>query len=177
MVDRKLYEIIKSILGEASIEQYPEKFSTRVTIQKILYFLTHGASNPQLNLSYKWNFYLPGPYSPEISQMIYHMNEVLEEIPNRNVELGKRECKAIEHFKKFKEDLDNNQLIERYLPELDESELYEIIATLTYLAGQMQAQKSTNLDKFKKFKPELDRKISHNTYDLLYSLLSKYGYI
>lgn len=177
MIDRRLYKIIKHILGESSIERYPEEFSTRVIIQKILYLLTHGSSNPKIELPYKWNFYLHGPYSPEISQMIYHMNEVFDEIPNKKVELNRRELEAIEHFMELKDELEKSQLNDKALKDLDKKEIYEMIATLTYISNQMRVDKSQLLEKFRKFKPELENKISNDAFELFYSLLKKYQYI
>ena len=177
MIDRRLYEIIKHILNESAIKSYPKEFSIRIIIQKILYLLTHGSENPQIDIPYKWNFYLHGPYSPEISQMIYHMNEVFDEIPNKKVDLKRRELEAIEHFMELKDELEKSQLNDPALKDLDKKEIYEIIATLTYISNQMRVDKSKLLEKFRKFKPELENKISSDAYELFYSLLKKYQYI
>lgn len=177
MIDRKLYEIIKEILGESSLKKYPEEFSTRVIIQKILYLLTHGASSPKINLSYNWNFYLYGPYSPEIAQMIYHMNDVWEEISNKVVELDRFELKCIEHFKEFKKNLNRIQEKDRDLSKLTDSELFEVLATLVYFAGHISENEGKIQEKFSTFKPELCKKMSKESFNQIFSLLSKYAYI
>ena len=50
MLDRKLYHIIVEALGEDFIKAYPEDFSKRIIVQKVLYLLTHGKSNLNIKL-------------------------------------------------------------------------------------------------------------------------------
>jgi len=105
------------------------------------------------------------------------MNEVLEEIPNKDVKMKDGDQAAIEHLKDFKKDLEKSHLDEPDLQNLTDSELFEVIATLTYLANQIGANKLKVQKSFKKFKPELEEKISDGAYNSLHSLLKEYGYI
>jgi len=177
MIDRKLFEIVKQALGISYLKEYPDKFSTRLIVQKALYLLTHGSSSPKANLSYKWNFYLHGPYSPEISHMIYHMHEVWDEISNKEIQLGQEELLSIENFKGLKRELDGLNQQRQVLQDLKVSEVFEVLATLTYLAGQIGDKKKIIQEKFKKFKPELDEKIPTEGFEQLLSLLRDKSYI
>ncbi|MFO8017348.1 MAG: hypothetical protein R6U96_01830 [Promethearchaeia archaeon] len=175
MIDRKLFEIVSNALGTSYVKQYPDNFDTRIIVQKTLYLLTHGSSNPQTELSYKWNFYLHGPYSPEISHMIYHMNEVWDDIPNKHVDLEEKDLKSIEHFKRLKKELEEK--LKHDLQQVKEAELFEIVATLIYLAEQLNNDREKVQEKFREFKPKLDDKISRATFQQIYSMLQKYSYV
>ena len=102
MLDHKLYKIIIDTLGKAHFDNYPEDFSKRILVQKVLYLLTHGRANPKINLAYKWSFYLHGPYSSEIAHMIYYMNEFSTSSFSENQDiLDEEEIESIDNFKGF----------------------------------------------------------------------------
>ena len=43
MIDRKLFEILSKTLGSSYIKEYPDKFSTRLIVQKFLISCTYPA--------------------------------------------------------------------------------------------------------------------------------------
>jgi len=177
MIDRKLFEILKRALDKSYLRDYPDKFSTRLMVQKALYLLTHGSSNPKVRLPYKWNFYLHGPYSPEISQMIYHMHEVWEEIPNKKIQLQEEDLSSIENFKDLKNKLEDLNQSHPLLRNIEIFELFEVLATLVYLGSQIGDDRKKIQEKFKKFKPELDEKLSQAGFEQIYSLLNEKNFI
>ncbi|MGV9204499.1 MAG: hypothetical protein ACOC44_10845 [Promethearchaeia archaeon] len=177
MIDRKLFEILSKALGTSYVKEYPDKFRTRLIVQKTLYLLTHGSSNPQTNLSYKWNFYLRGPYSPEISHMIYHMTDVWDDISNKQVKLKEKDLESIENFKKLLERLEDIQKANHDFQSLERYELFEALATLTYFTGQLGNNFESVQKKFRNFKPELSAKISDKNLQLIFRILEEYGYI
>ncbi|MCF2138493.1 MAG: hypothetical protein K9W44_00390 [Candidatus Lokiarchaeota archaeon] len=173
MLDRKLYRIILDALNKEHFYKYPVKFSNRIIVQKTLYLLTHGRTNPKLSLAYKWNFYLRGPYSSEIAHMLYYMNDfsiVLEEGESQDI-LDEEEINVIKHFKEFKEKIDvlNNGI----LPE----ELFEMLATIVYISEQVDYDRSKIEQKFNEFKPELKSKINDEEFKIILNNLSEFGYI
>ncbi|MFX1298340.1 MAG: hypothetical protein ACFFD2_26230, partial [Promethearchaeota archaeon] len=169
--------IIEKSLGQSFIIDYPKKFSTRVIVQKVLYLLTHGNLNPKLKIPYKWSFYLHGPYSPEIANMIYHINDLSNELDRMQIHLGDNEIKAINHFLDFNKSLTKQKNEIKGFNALSEEELFEILATLTYMAKQVGGYQKKISDSFKRFKPELDKKMSKPVLNSIFSNLTKYGYI
>ncbi len=177
MIDRKLYEILNRALGETSIKNYSSEFSSRIIVQKVLYLLTHGISAPNVSLPYKWEFYLHGPYSSDIAQMLHHMNDVRDEISHKQVDLTKKDLMSLENFRQFREQLMSLREEERELSNLPKAELFEILGTLVYLAGQLEKDEIKIRAKFKAFKPSLIQKLTENAFSMLYQLLNEFGYI
>ncbi len=177
MLDRRLYKIIEYALGETYANEYSNKFSTRIIVQKILYLLTHGTSNPKISLPYRWTFYLHGPYSSEIAHMLYHINQFQSELNNQPIKLEENDKLRIEHFLKFKQELDEKKTENRDFQKLTEEELYEILTTLTYAAGQIGNNKKELINMFTKFKPDLRKRISESVLNTIYTLLVNFSYI
>lgn len=177
MLDRRLYKIIESALDETSIKNYIEDFSSRVIVQKVLYILSHGKSNPKLDLPYKWSFYLHGPYSSDIAHMLYHINDFWNELKDKTIELNKEDNKVIKFFKDFKKNLDTLKKENNDLNRISEAELYEILATLIYIAKQIGKEEIILINKLKTMKPELSEKMTSSVSNSIYHLLNNYNYI
>ncbi len=177
MLDRSLYKIIKQTQGKTSFKKYPLDFPTRIIIQKTLYFLTHGRSNPKIKLPYKWTFYLRGPYSSEIAHMIYHMNNFRNDIEKKSYELSEEDINAISHFQGFKKDLDITFKKDIDTQKISEGQLFEVLATLTYIALQVGNDKVKLFEKLIEFKPGLKEKLTDAILDEIYEILLKHAYI
>ena len=177
MLDRKLYNVIAQALGEDFIRAYPEDFSKRVIVQKVLYLLTHGKSNQKITLPYQWSFYLYGPYSSEIAHMIYHINDFLHEIKDNPLELEEIEKSVIKNFNRFKEDIDKRRYQSRDFQRMSEEQLYEIIATLIYASKQLGSNKNEILGHFFNFKPEFKDTVSESMLNDIFTVLYQYNYI
>lgn len=177
MLDRKLYHIIVQALGEDFIKTYPDDFSKRIIVQKVLYLLTHGKSNLNITLPYQWSFYLYGPYSSEIAHMIYHINDFLRELDERPLELEDNEKSVIQNFNKFKEVIDEERHRNKDFQKIPEEQLYEIIATLIYASKQLGSNKNEIFKQFVNFKPELKESLSKSMFNNIYSILNQYNYI
>lgn len=177
MLDRRLYQVIKKSLGQESFEGYETEFKTRLIVQKVLYLLTHGKNNPQLELPYEWSFYIRGPYSSEIAHMIFHMNNFREELYSRNVELSEIEMKSISFFTEFKNELNSKISKESVFKELKKEEIYELIATLVYISLQIGNNKEKLSQKLQIFKPDLIEKLQRTEFETLCDLLTEYHYL
>lgn len=74
---KKRIEILLSIvskLGNVNIQKLKEDFSERLLIQKTAYLLQVF----DLNLGYRYTWYLHGPYSKELTTDIYNINTSLK---------------------------------------------------------------------------------------------------
>jgi len=165
MLDRKLYRIINVLNKE-----YFYKYSVyHIIVQKALYLLTHGKTNPKLTLPYKWSFYLRGPYSSEIAHMIYYMIDYLPSLDKSRIQLDEEEIKAITHFQDFRKALLSID------EEINEEDLFEMITIIVYISEQVNRSKIEQ--KFYEFKPELKNKISKKKFKIILNKLSEFGYI
>jgi len=174
MLDRKLYKIIIDTLGKEYFDNYPEDFSKRILVQKVLYLLTHGRANPKINLSYKWSFYLRGPYSSEIAHMLFYMNDYSTSLEKKTQDiLDNQEIEAIRHFKAFNEEISNFN----YELHLSDEELFEMFATITYISEQVEHDKSRIKQKFKVIKPELRDKINSRDFETILDTIKEFNYI
>jgi len=172
MLDRKLYKIIIDALGKVHFDYYPEDFSKRILVQKVLYLLTHGRANPKINLAYKWSFYLHGPYSSEIAHMLYYMNDFSISLLGEAQDiLNDQEIESINHFKEF------DKKIKPFLNKLSKEDLYEMFATITYISEQVEHDKSRIEQKFGIFKPELKDKIKSKDFDTILETMTEFNYI
>lgn len=172
MLDRKLYKIIIDTLGKAHFDYYPEDFSKRILVQKVLYLLTHGKANPKLSLAYKWSFYLHGPYSSEIAHVLYDMNDFSTSLLVETQDiLDVNEIESIKHFKEF------DKKIAPFLNKLSKEDLYEMLATIIYISEQVEHDKSRIEQKFGIFKPELREKISSKDFDAILETMKESSYI
>lgn len=177
MLDRKLYYVIVQALGEDFIKAYPDDFSKRIIVQKVLYLLTHGKSNLNITFPYQWSFYLYGPYSSEIAHMIYHINDFLRDLDEKPLELEENEKSVILNFNKFKKVIDDERQRNKYFQNIPEEQLYETIATLIYASKQLGSNKNEIFKQFAKIKPELKENVSKSMFNHLYSILNQYNYI
>jgi len=177
MLDRKLYKIIIDALGKEHFDNYPEDFSKRILVQKVLYLLTHGKTNPKISLPYRWNFYLHGPYSSEIAHMLYYMNDfstlLADETEKTQNILDPEENGIITNFKVFDEEISNLN----HQHHLSYEELYEMFATITYISEQVDHDKSKIELKFGIFKPELKEKINSKDFDAILETMTEFSYI
>ena len=172
MLDHKLYKIIIDTLGKAHFDYYPEDFSKRILVQKVLYLLTHGKANPKIYLAYKWSFYLHGPYSSEIAHMIYYMNDFSSSmLVETQDNLDEQEIETINHFKEF------DKKIAPFLNKLSKEDLYEMFATIIYISEQVEHDKSRIEQKFGIFKPELKEKIRSKDFDAILETMTEFSYI
>lgn len=177
MLDRKLYKVIEQTLGREYIDQYPDKFEHRIIVQKALYLLTNGNHTQNIKLPYKWKFYLYGPYSSDIAHMIYHINEVSEEVEKRPIKVPSKERKCIHHFCKLKSEIETTYKKKEVQEMLSKSEIYEILGTLTYFAGQVGNNPKKITKTFGRYKPKLQAKVPESIFNELYSMLERYNYI
>ncbi len=85
------------------------------------------------------------------------------------------ENEAINHFKAFYEKISDSN----YHHQLSHEELYEMLATITYIANQLEDNKykSKIEQKFALFKPELREKINSKDFDAILSTMCSFGYI
>ena len=174
MLDRRLSKLVEGSLGINYVKEYPNDFSKRIIVQKVLYLLTHGKSSPKIKIPYRWSFYLRGPYSSEIAHMLYHINDHLEETFKNPIEVDENDKEGIENFIKFKEELIKAKKI---APNLDEEELYELIATITYAALQIGNDEDKLFLNLKNFKPELTEKLTGSCFKSILEILSQHNYI
>lgn len=177
MLDRKLYKIIEQALGRDYIEQYPEKFEYRIIVQKAMYLLTNANRVKNIKLPYKWNFYLYGPYSSEMAHMIYHINEVSEEVEKKQIDIRSKERRCIEHFSNLKSEVRKIHKKKDVGEKLSLSEIYEIMGTITYFVGQVGNNREKVRDIFGNYKPKLQSKVPNSIFNQLYSILEQYKYI
>ncbi len=177
MLDKQLYKIIEQALDKSFFLKYTSEFSTRIIVQKVLYLLTHGHFNPKISLPYSWNFYLRGPYSSEIAHMIYHIHDFKDDVIDKPFELYHDVKNSINHFRKFKAELDS--LIQNSYDSLriNNADIYELLATLTYISIQIGRNKSKLIEKLEIFKPDLKEKLPHPFLDDIIEILVKYKYI
>lgn len=177
MLDRRLYKIIKETLGKDYVENYPEDLKIRIIVQKTLYLLTHGNSKFKISLPYKWSFYLQGPYSSDIAHMLFHIKEFWEEIDNKSIELEEQDKKGIEHFNEFIKNIEEIMNKNKDIQRISKHELYELMATLTYAAGQIGNNKDEIRDVFSDLKSSLKEKVSNSIFNSSYEILEKFSYI
>ncbi len=159
-------------MGKAYFKNYPEDFSKRILVQKVLYLLTHGKANPKMHLAYKWSFYLHGPYSSEIAHMLYYMNDFSTSLSDETHDiLDHQERNTINHFKKF------DKKITPFLSKLSKEDLYEMFATIAYISEQVGYDKPRIEQKFGIFKPELKEKIDTKDFDAILETMTEFNYI
>jgi uncharacterized protein YwgA len=106
-------------LGELKLDT----FKDRLCIQKKVYLVQTAG----LDLGYRYNWYLKGPYCPKLTEDVYLLKGELEKEENEYKEYELNE-KAKECIKKAKKILD--------LPpdtQIDEAEWVELLASLHYL--------------------------------------------
>lgn len=177
MLDRKLYKIIIDTLGKAHFDYYPEDFSKRILVQKVLYLHTHGKTNPKISLPYRWSFYLHGPYSSEIAHMLYYMNDfstlLADETEKTQDILDPEENETITNFKAFDKKISKLN----YQQHFSDEELFEMFATITYISEQVEYDKSRIDQKFKVFKPELREKINSKDFETILDTMKEFNYI
>ena len=169
MLDRKLYQIVKSTLGERYFSHYRQDFLTRLITQKTLYLLTH-RQNSKILLKYKWNFYLHGPYSSEIAHMIYYMNDFLPVLHDSQISLSREEQDEIEVFQSFLQDT------ERKLENtLDKGELLELLATFLYLQKDIGKDSDMIFQKIAKLKPTIFKKLRPDDKDIVSTAIGQFS--
>lgn len=174
MLDKDLYKIIEQLIGKSYFLEYTNNFFYRIIVQKVLYLLTHGRSNPKISLPYQWNFYLRGPYSSGIAHMIYHMSDFKDDVISKSRELNESFKDPLNHFNKFKEELD--PFLKQYETDLkiNKADIYELLATLTYISMQIGSNKDKLFEKLKQFKPDLSKKLPLED---MHKILIKFNYI
>ena len=148
MLDLELFYTVERLTKEKenAFSKYclKENIDYRILIQKKLYLLTHGMKE-KLDLPYEWNFYIYGPYSSEMAHMIYHLNDYYDYIKENNklkkVAGEKRDQidRLIESLERLEQELKN---LMKAL-DLKYHEIYEIAATVHYIALDILDQKPT----------------------------------
>ena len=169
-----MYKRQEQSLGKSYFLKYPNHFNTRIIVQKTLYLLTHGLSNPKISLPYRWNFYLRGPYSSGIAHMIYHMINFKDDVVDTPIELEKNFKNSLNHFHEFKGELDS--IINKYkkYSKIYNADIYELLATLIYISQQIGSDKDKLFGKLKQFKPNLSKKLPLED---MHKILTKFKYI
>jgi len=196
-LDRTLYRIIVDTLGQKFLHAYLDNFSKRIIVQKTLYLLTHGKKNPKIPevaLPYRWKFYLHGPYSDEIAHALFYMkdfssilgNEPDEKFTNfKNQSILEQEQQeidtAINHFKVFSKKISDSS----YQQGLSHEEFYEMLATIVYIADQLEENVNNHNNRYKAkiehkyclFKPELWKKTKNTQFEAILNTMNSFGYI
>jgi uncharacterized protein YwgA len=171
MLDRKLYQIVKSALGEEYFSNYCQNFQTRLITQKALYLLTH-CQNSTLQLKYKWNFYLHGPYSSEIAHIIYYMNDFLPVLRDSQIPLAPEEQIEIKQFKSFLKDMDK-----KLKNTLNKGEICELLATFLYLQKDIGKDSSMIFEKISKLKPTIYKKLRPGDEDIVSTAIGQFSLV
>lgn len=171
MLDNKLFQVVKDVLNEDYIFEYPEDFKKRMIVQKTLYLLFHGKNTYQIRFPYKWSFYIRGPYSSDIAHMMYYMAELDPNEFGDEKLLSFKEIEKIQEYKKFKND------IERFKQNRINEEDLEVLATLTYIGSQLGENGEKIIKKFYDHKPELADTYKPEKLSVFCALLSEYGFI
>jgi hypothetical protein len=109
--------------------------------------------------------------------MIYHINEVSEEVENQQIKVPSKERKCIQHFCELKKEVESNYKKKDDSAKLSLSEIYEVLGTITYFAGQVGNHQEKISKIFGKYKPKLRAKIPDSIFSELFSLLEQYKYI
>jgi|SRR5271157_3341443 len=177
MLDRHLFDIVKNALGLEFVENYPTDFDNRLIVQKVLYLLTHFKEDKRISLPYNWTFYLRGPYSSEIAHMMYYMNDFLPELKNGHEFLEEKEKDALATFEQFKEAIESYYLSDLDGSTLSRAELFETLATLTYIAKQVKDDREKLLSIFSGLKPSLAGQITPLNLSKLCDILESYQFI
>ena len=87
-----------------------ETFGERKRVQKTVYLLDKVFG---LDFGYCYNWYLHGPYSPEVTQIVYNVVEGRETVDPQDATLSTEEFDRIEQMKAFlKDDLNSNDQLE-----------------------------------------------------------------
>jgi uncharacterized protein YwgA len=115
--ERVLSKIFR-MLNFSSVE--PNSFENRLVYQKIIYLLQYSG----VNLGYRFNWYIRGPYSPELTNVIFKIQEepsVYSE--SQNI--------------RFKNQEEIDKKITKFLKTLGENaknpEFLEILASISYI--------------------------------------------
>jgi uncharacterized protein YwgA len=133
----KLFASLK-LLG---INPRMETFSERKKVQKAVYLLdkTFG-----LNFDYSYNWYLYGPYSPEVTQIIFRVLQDKTHNPvNTNI-LQEEEIKKIKRMKEF---------LGSDIQSTDQLELLASVQFLLDCAGNSRTKENKIIDFLKQKKP------------------------
>ena len=105
-------------LKELGISPKMESFSERKRVQKIVYLLDKVF---QLNFGYSYNWYLHGPYSPELTRIIFDVIEQEREDIAEPAELSRQEKEKIRRLKLFLND------------DIESTDTLELLVSLHYL--------------------------------------------
>ena len=124
-MDKRLLNL-QIVLGALGIDTGIETIDQRVTLQKAIY-LAQAAGVP---LRYRYNWYVMGPYSPDLTRDYYALQEQPQEDPESDRSLVLREPFA--------------SIIERLRPimsvpsdvKLTQSEWLELLASIHYLRNR-----------------------------------------
>ncbi|KKG11627.1 hypothetical protein EO98_04650 [Methanosarcina sp. 2.H.T.1A.6] len=112
-------EILSRVLNILDLEK-PDmsEFNTRLKFQKIVYLLQSSG----LSLGYAFNWYVRGPYSPDLTQSLYSINDSLFE---NSKGIVFKDHEAIAHeLNKFREKLG---------PNVDNVKYLEVLASMHYI--------------------------------------------
>ncbi len=112
-----------------------ETLEGRISFQKIMYLI-----NQTLHLNFWFNWYVRGPYSPELANAGYRIAQ--ENIPEQSLTSQEKEtCKKINAF----------------LKKYDSSEAQELVASLLFLNQELNLKFNPLLvEEFKKRKPQFE---------------------
>ena len=107
-----MYEIARlfACLKTLGISPRMETFSERKRVQKMVYLLDKVF---HLNFGYSYNWYLHGPYSPELTRIIFDVIEKEREDIAEPVELSAEDKDKIRRLKLFlNDDIESNDALE-----------------------------------------------------------------
>jgi uncharacterized protein YwgA len=97
-------------LKEVGISPKMETFSERKRVQKMVYLLDKVF---HLNFGYSYNWYLYGPYSPELTRIIFDVIEKEHEDIAEPIELSREDKEKIRRLKLFlNDDIESNDTLE-----------------------------------------------------------------
>jgi len=121
-----------------------EDFSERLISQKKVFML--GKFGVDLGFSYNW--YIHGPYSPELTTYIYENLNILNELDCSDYSLNPEVTEKIETVNNFKKDIPKR---------MDEASWYELLASIVYLNERTLKRADSLYEELVKFKPQFTR--------------------
>ena len=126
------------------------KFEDRLCAQKILYILQQGFG---LNFDYKYEWYLYGPYSVELSQDFYQVKNTynLEETSFKSKDLEHKFINALNFFKEIKP---NKHTI-------------ELLSTIIFSNKELRFNEEQTISSIREKKPYFSEKEIKDAWNLL----------
>jgi len=137
-------------------------FSDRLTLQKRVYLLQHFG----IDLGYRYNWYVHGPYSPSLTEEAYGLSATVSEVRklSEGYQLSPDAKKRIGEYRRFEDDL----------PEQDLPRSLEIAASIHFLKHVGFVPGGITRERIMKELSERGKDFSDDEVDRIWSMLSKH---